>query len=162
MIEYKGDEFLYLVEVEEDDDKKTRRFFNQTDGSKEIESDSIDLETKDRTGSDYGSITESISLEGILTEDDPAIKYVKKSLRKKKLIKITEVNTRTLDAETGDYMISSFEQENSVGEFATYSLDAELNGSIKESELDELPDGAEEKAEDDDDDDDKKDDDDED
>lgn len=138
MKEFKGDEFLYLVEVEDND----RRFFNQTDGSSSIESDSIDLNTKDRTGSDYGSITESVSLEGVLTEGDPAIRFVKKQLRGKKLIKITELNTRTLEAESGMYMISSFEQTNSVGEFATYSLDAELNGSIKESELEEVPEGA--------------------
>jgi len=140
--EYKGDEFLYLVEVEDEDGTKDRRFFNQTDGSSTIDADSIDLDTKDRTGSDYGSITESVSLEGVLTEGDPAVKYVKKQLRKKRLVKITEVNTRTLDTESGDYMISSFEKTSTNGDFATYSLDAELNGDIKEGKLDEVPEGA--------------------
>lgn len=147
-IEYRGDEFLYLVEVEDDDGEKVRRFFNQTDGSSSIEADDIELETKDKTGSDYGSVTEEISIEGVMTKDDPAIPFIKKSIRKKRLVKIITVNTRDLSTEEGEYKIDEFEQTNEAGEFAEYEIDATLNGSIKEDELDELPDGAAEADED--------------
>jgi len=142
MKEYRGDEFLYLVEIEDGGIGTDHRFFNQTDGSSTIESDEIELNTKDRSGSDYGSVTESLSIEGILTEDDPAIKYIKKQIRKKQFVKITEINTRTLEAEYGSYKIDNFEQTNSNGEFVTYSLDASLNGTIKEKTLVEVPEGA--------------------
>lgn len=141
-IEYRGDEFLYLVEVEDDDGESVRRFFNQTDGSSSISSDDIELETKDKTGSDYGSVTEELSIEGVMTKDDSAIKYIRKSIRNKKLVRIITVNTRDLSTEEGLYKIDDFEQTNATGEYAEYSIDATLNGDIKEDELEELPDGA--------------------
>lgn len=142
MKEYRGDEFLYLVEIDDKGNGKDHRFFNQTDGTSSIETGDIELDTKDRSGSDYGNVTESLSIEGVLTQDDPAIPFVKKQARNKKFIKITEVNTRTLETESGMYKIDSFEQTNSNGEFATYSLEASLNGEIKEGELEEVPEGA--------------------
>lgn len=141
--EYRGDEFLYLVEVEDSEGNSTRRFFNQTDGTSSIDSDDIELETKDKTGSDYGSVTEELSIEGVLTKGDPAIPYIKKSIRGKKFVRIITVNTRDLSTEEGDYKIDSFEQSNSTGEFSEYSIDATLNGTLKEDELDKLPEGAE-------------------
>ncbi|SET69216.1 phage major tail protein, TP901-1 family [Oceanobacillus limi] len=149
--EYRGDEFLYLVEIEEEDGsgsttKTDYRPFNQTNGSNSIEADSIDLNTKDKTGSDYSNVTESLSLEGVFTENDPAIPYIKKSIRQKKLVKITTVNTRTLDTEFGKYKLDSFEQSNSNGEFATYSLEATLNGDIQVGTLTEVPEGAPDEA----------------
>lgn len=150
MKEYRGDDFLYLVEIEDGTSKKDHRFFNQTDGSSSIESDAIELDTKDRTGSDYGKVTESVSLEGVLTEGDPAVKYVKKALRNKKFVRITELNTRTLETESGLYMITSFEKTYSNGDFATYSLEADLNGSIQEGEIEEIPEGAPDSGMDDD------------
>lgn len=140
--EYRGDDFLYLIEVEDDDGESVRRFFNQTDGSSTIEADDIELETKDKTGTDYGSVTEELSIEGVLTKDDPAIPFIRKSIRKKKFVRIIEVNTEDLSTEEGMYKIDSFEKTSSTGEFAEYTIEASLNGSIKEDELDELPDGA--------------------
>ena len=141
-IEYRGDEFLYLVDVVDDDGATTHRPFNQTEGSSSISSDDITLETKDKTGSDYGSVTEELSLGGVLTKGDEAIPYIKSAIRGKELIKITKVNTRDLTTEEGNYKIDNFEQTDSSGEFAEYSISATLNGDITEGTLANLPDGA--------------------
>lgn len=138
-IEFKGEEIIFAVE---DELSAVIRPFNQTGGSKSIEADSIDLDTKDKTGSDYGKVTESVSLEGVLTEGDPFIEYIKGKIRAKELVKIYEINTRTLDSEHGMYMISSFEREYSNGDFATYSLEGTLNGAITPETLLTVPDGA--------------------
>src|SRR5699024_1183394 len=106
-VEYKGDEFLYLVEIPDESSTKNYRLFNQTDGNTDIEAESIELDTKDKTGEDYGKVSQSISIEGILTEGDEAVRYIKKAIRQKRFVKIIEVNTRTLDTEEGAYMISS-------------------------------------------------------
>jgi len=143
-IEYRGDDFLYLVEIE----NKEHRIFNQTDGSRSIEADDIELDTKDKSGADYGSVTETISIEGVLTEDDPAIPFLENAIRNKKMVKVTRLNTRDLSTETGNYKINNFETTSSNGEFANYSIDATLNGSIKEGELTEVPDGAPDEKED--------------
>lgn len=140
-IEYRGEEILFVVELA---GGTLARPFNQTGGSKDISADTIDLDTKDKTGSDYGKIAETVSLEGILTEGDPFIDDIKAAIRLKKLVKIYEVNTRTKKAEYGSYMISSFNREYSNGEFATYSLEATLNGVIVNVVLDAIPDGAKE------------------
>ena len=142
-IEYRGEEILFLVEVPATPSGvKSIRPFNQTGGSKDISADTIDLDTKDKTGSDYGKITETVSLEGILTEGDEFIDYIIGAIRSKQLVKIYEVNTRDLKAEHGMYMVSSFNREYSNGEFATYSLEATLNGVIAKETLVSIPDGA--------------------
>lgn len=142
-VEYRGEEILFLVEVPDTPGPtKNIRPFNQTGGSKEISADTIDLDTKDKTGSDYGKITETVSLEGILTEGDEFIDYIKNAIRTKQLVKIFEVNTRDLKAESGMYMISSFTREYSNGDFATYSLEGTLNGAVTAATLESVPDGA--------------------
>lgn len=141
-VEFKGEEFLYLVEIPNGSGSTEYRLFNQTGGSTTSEADSIDLATKDKTGSDYGNVTQNVSIEGILTEGDEAVKYIKKAQRDKEFVKITEVNTRDLSTERGNYMISSFERSFSVGEHATYTIEGALNGPIEEGELSTIPDGA--------------------
>lgn len=142
-IEYKGEEILFVVEVPDTPTgTKNIRPFNQTGGSKEISADSIELSSKDKSGMDYGKITESVSLEGILSEGDEFIDYIKEAIRSKQLVKIYEVNTRDKKAEHGLYMISSFNREYSNGDFATYSLEATLNGAITAETLLVVPDGA--------------------
>lgn len=143
-IEYRGEEILFAATIT---DQTTGdllvRPFNQTAGSSNMAADAIDLNTKDKSGSDYGNVTQEISLEGILTEGDPFIDYVKKAMREKKFIEIYEINKRTKEAEKGNYMISSFERSFGNAEFATYSLSGSLNGSITEETLTEIPAGAE-------------------
>lgn len=141
-IEYRGEETLYGVEVPDDLGTKVLRAFNQTDGSTNLSADEIDLDTKDKTGSDYGKVTEEISISGIITEGDPFVDLIKRSIRQKKFVKVVEINTRTLTTESGMYMISSFEQTFSNGEFSTYTLAGKLNGSIVDGTLEEVPAGA--------------------
>lgn len=141
-IEYRGEEFLFLVEVETELGETLIRPFNQTGGSVNIAADAIELSTKDKTGSDYGDVTQEITLEGIITEGDPFVDEMKKKLRNKELVKIYEVNTRTKKAEYGMYMVSAFDRDYAHPEYATYSLTASLNGDTTEETLIEIPDGA--------------------
>jgi TP901-1 family phage major tail protein len=142
-IEYKGDEILFAVAIPGELETETIvRPFNQTGGSTNISADSIDLSSKDKTGSDYGSITQEVSLEGIITEGDTFIDYIKGAIRAKELVKIYEINTRTKEAEHGMYMISSFEKSFGNGDFATYSLSGTLNGDVTEETLTVIPTGA--------------------
>lgn len=143
-VEYKGDDFLYLVEIpgELPADDASHRLFNQTDGSHSIEADEVELNTKDKSGSDYGAVTENVSIEGILTKNDPAIKYIRDSIRGKKLVKIIKVDTTNETTEEGKYKLNNFEQSDSVGEYSTYSIDATLNGKITDGTLTTVPEGA--------------------
>lgn len=139
---YKGDEFLFLVEIETDNGTSIVRPFDQTGGGVSSSADEIELDTKDRSGSDYGKVTQTISLEGNLTEGDPFPKAVLKAQREKKFVKIYEVNTRDLTAEYGLYMISSFDKDYSNGDMSTYSLSGTLFGDVCETKLNRIPDGA--------------------
>lgn len=142
-IEYRGEEILYVVEIEDEVDGEILiRPFNQTGGSTNITADSIELSTKDKSGSDYGDVTQEVTLEGIITEGDPFIDAMKNKIRNKEFVKIYEVNTRTKKAEYGMYMISAFDRDFSHGEFATYSLTGTLNGGVVEEQLTEVPEGA--------------------
>jgi TP901-1 family phage major tail protein len=141
-MEYRGEEILFAVAVDNGTGETIVRPFNQTGGSVNISADSIDLDTKDKTGSDYGKVTQEVSLEGIITEGDEFIDYIKTAIRSKKLVKIYEINTRTKEAEHGMYMISSFEKTFGNGEFATYSLSGTLNGEVTTETLTEVPAGA--------------------
>lgn len=138
-VEYRGAEFLYLVQVPGSEDF---RLFNQTDGSRDREAAEIELDTKDKTGADYGAITQTISIEGIITEGDDALDYIEEAQLDKKFVRIIEVNTRNMTTQSGAYMITSISNSYSNGEYATYTIDATLNGSITKGTLDVLPDGA--------------------
>ncbi|MBU8759264.1 phage major tail protein, TP901-1 family [Bacillus haynesii] len=137
-IEYRGEEFIYAVVTK----SGLLRPFNQTDGSTSISADTIDLDTKDKTGSDYGKVTQELSIEGVITEGDVFVSEIKEAIWKKQFVEIYEINTRTKEAEKGNYMISSFEKTYSNGDFATYSLGANLNGSLTKETLTEVPSGA--------------------
>src|SRR5690625_8003530 len=76
-IEYKCEETLFVVEIEGDDGAALHRPFNQTGGSVNIAADSVELSTKDKTGSDYGDVTQEASFEGIITEGDPFVDAIK-------------------------------------------------------------------------------------
>lgn len=142
-IEYRGEEILYAVTIPNEDGDTLVRPFNQTTGSKNLSADSIDLSSKDKSGSDYGNVTEEVAFEGIITEGDPFPDYIQQAIRNKQFVEIYEINTRTKKAEKGNYMISSFEKSFGNAEFATYSLNATLNGTTTEETLTTIPDGAE-------------------
>lgn len=141
-VEYLGEETLFAVAIENSQGEVLVRPFNQTDGSTNIAADEVDLNTKDKTGSDYGAVTQTITVEGLITEGDEFIDYVKDAVRKKEFIKVYEINTRTKEAEWGMYMVSAFDRTYTNGEFSTYSLSGTLNGSITKETLSEIPEGA--------------------
>lgn len=142
--EYLGDEWIYAVIIPPVDagTETTARVFNQTDGNHTIEAGDVELNTKDKTATGYGSVTESVSLEGVLTENDPAIPFITDSIRGRVYVEIMKINTRTLDAERGNYKLSNFEQTFSNEEFATYSLEAALYGTVTKTTVTEVPTGA--------------------
>lgn len=143
---YKGEDTLYLVEIESDNGKELVRPFDQTGGGTSLSSDDIDVSTKDRTGTEYGDVTQTVSLEGEIAEGDPFIKAMKQAIRNKKFVKIYEVNTLTKVAEYGFYKVNSFDLEHPNGESSTYSLEGSLFGKVTEITLTEIPDGAPEFA----------------
>src|SRR5690625_3570750 len=134
----KGEDTLYLVDLGDG----LIRPFDQTGGSTSFDIDELEVSTKDRTGTDYGDITEVRSFEGELVKGDPFIAGVKAAIRAKKFIEIYEVNTLTDEAEKGVHMISSFELDHEHGDFATYSLEARLFGEVQTITLTEIPAGA--------------------
>lgn len=139
---YKGEDTLYLVEVKTDTGKELVRPFDQTGGGTSLSSDDIDVSTKDRTGTEYGDVTQTVSLEGEIAEGDIFIKATKKAIRNKEFVKIYEVNTLTNEAEYGFYKINSFDLEYPNGESSTYSLEGSLFGKVTEIKLTEIPEGA--------------------
>lgn len=143
--EFLGDEFIYAVTIPDDGGGTgpvDARVFNQTDGNHTIEAGDVELNTKDKSATGYGTVTESVSLEGVLTQDDPAITYIEDSIRGRVYVDILRINTRTLDAERGSYKLSNFERTYSNEEFATYSLEAALYGTTTKETVTEVPPGA--------------------
>lgn len=139
---YKGEDFVFLVEIETDSGKELIRPFDQTGGSVSMSADEMEVATKDRNGSDYGNTTQTASLEGDIAHGDPFVKEMKKAIRNKKFVKIYEVNKITKEAEYGMYMISTFDREFANGEFATYSLEGALFSDVCSVTLTEIPEGA--------------------
>lgn len=139
---YKGEDTLYLVEIETSEGTQLIRPFDQTGGGTSLSSDDIEVSTKDRTGTDYGNVTQTISLEGEIVEGDPFVDAMKKAIRNKQFVKIYEVNVLTKEAEYGMYKINTFDREFPNGESSTYSLEGALFGNVQETTLTEIPDGA--------------------
>lgn len=139
---YKGEDVIYLIEVEGDNGASLIRPFDQTGGSTSITADELEVSTKDRSGTDYGDVTETRSFEGEIVYGDPFIPAIKAAIRGKKFVKIYEVDLITNKAEYGMHMISTFDREFSNGDFATYSVDANLFGTPCSMDLTEIPDGA--------------------
>mgnify|MGYP001340677877 FL=1 len=135
---FKGEDTLYLVDLGDG----LIRPFDQTGGSTSITADELEVSTKDRTGVDYGDVTETRSFEGELVHGDPFIAGIKAAIRNKEFVEIYEVNILTNQAEKGVHMISSFNLDHSHGDFATYTLDENLFGEVTTIELSEIPEGA--------------------
>ncbi|PEL75417.1 phage major tail protein, TP901-1 family [Bacillus toyonensis] len=147
--EFKGAETLYLLDIPQSDGKtvKTVRFFNQTSGKRSIEAKEIELKTKDKTGSDYGDVTQATSIEGICTEGDEGLDYVEEAITNKVLVRIHEVNLRSATAnafkvKSGTYMLNSLELSHENEEYSKYSIGLKLNGKLAKSTVAKVPDGA--------------------
>jgi len=140
---YKGEDRVFLVEVEDELGAKVLiRPFDQTGGSHTIEADELEVSTKDRQGTDYGDVTESRSFEGEIVHGDVFIDAIKDKMRNKEFVKIYDVDLITNKAEYGMHMITSFDMSFDHGDFATYSLDANLFGKPCKTTLTEIPEGA--------------------
>ncbi|PHG31262.1 phage major tail protein, TP901-1 family [Bacillus toyonensis] len=142
---YRGDEFIIAAKIKDPTDPTKEslvRPFDQTEDSHSIEADEIEAESKDRTITDYGKISETRSFSCTLSEGDPFYPAAKAAIRGKEYIEIYEINKRTLEAEIGTYMLNSFERSSSTGEFVTYSVESKLSGSVRKETLTIIPPGA--------------------
>ncbi len=135
----KGKDVVFAVRVPDD---LTLRVLYQTDGGRTKEREEVEISTKDIDAVDYGKKTETISFEGLLSNDDPALKSLEKAIDDAEYAEILEINTKTLEAKVGSYMISSFEVTFPDDESATYSFDAKLIGNTSEETLTQVPEGA--------------------
>src|SRR5690625_5437967 len=89
---YKGEDVLYLVDLGDG----LIRPFDQTGGSTSISSDDLEVSTKERTGVDYGDITEERSFVGDLVHSETLIKGVKQAIRNKCVIEYYDVYVVTI------------------------------------------------------------------
>lgn len=141
----KGKDIVYAVRVPGEGDKSdTLRVLYQTSGSRSKERDEVDVSTKDISGSAYGLKKETISFEGLMSADDPALQALEDAIDNAKYPEILEINVNTLKAKVGKYMISSFEVEYPGDDNATYSFEASLVGNTTEETLKTVPAGAKE------------------
>ncbi|MEK4178567.1 phage major tail protein, TP901-1 family [Aeribacillus sp. FSL K6-1121] len=139
----KGEKIIYAVRfTDEMSQQQILRVLYQTTGGRSYEADEIEVNTKDIDGVDYGSVTETISFEGLVGIDDPALEHLRDCIKNKKFAEILEINVDTKEAEVGKYMISSLEFEYPDEENATFSFEATLVGSTTNETLTEVPTGA--------------------
>lgn len=139
----KGKDIVYAVRVPlEGGSEDTLRVLYQTSGSRSKERDELEVTTKDISGSAYGEKTETVSFEGYMSTDDPALEALEDAIDNAKYAEILEINVNTLKAKVGTYMISSFEVEYPGDDNATYSFEATLIGETSEETLVEVPAGA--------------------
>ena len=139
----KGDKVVYAVRFTDDETtEQTMRVLYQTSGSRSISRDELDINTKDIDGTGYGSKEETISFEGLMSTDDPALERLEDDIRQGRYAEILEINIDTLEARVGTYMLSSFDIEYPDDENATYSVEARLIGDTEVETLTEVPAGA--------------------
>lgn len=139
----KGEKIVYAVRfTDEMSQQQILRVLYQTTGGRSYEADEIEVNTKDIDGVDYGSVTETISFEGLVGIDDPALEHLRDCIKNKKFAEILEINVDTKEAEVGKYKISSLEFEYPDEENATFSFEAALVGSTTNETLTEVPAGA--------------------
>lgn len=137
----KGQEIVYAVRITEGTEE-TLRVLYQTSGGRSKSRDEIEISTKDLDGVDYGKKSESISFEGLLSTNDPALEQLEKHIDDATFAEILEININTLDAKVGTYMVSSFDVDYPDDDSATYSFEAKLVGNTTKETLTKVPDGA--------------------
>ncbi|EAE5415595.1 TPA_asm: phage major tail protein, TP901-1 family [Listeria monocytogenes] len=141
-LEYTGSDIIYLVSIPGTDGETYVRPFNQTDGTTSVEADDIELETKDKSETNYGKVSQTVSFGGIMTTGDEAFPYMLNALRKKQYVSITELDMKTKKGEKGVYKLNSFERDNGVGANVSLSVEAALSGEVTEVTLTDVPEGA--------------------
>lgn len=135
----KGKDVVFAVRVPDD---QTLRVLYQTDGGRSKEREEEEINTKDIDAVAYGKKTETISFEGLLSNEDPALKSLEQAIDDAEYAEILEINTKTLEAKVGMYMVSNFDVTFPNDESATYSFDAKIIGNTRNETLTEVPEGA--------------------
>lgn len=139
----KGQDKVFAVRFTDGESaEQTLRVLYQTSGGRSKSRDEIDIATKDIDGTDYGRLTETISFEGLVSTDDPALEQLEKHIDDATFAEILEININTLEAKVGSYMISSFDVEYPDDDSATYSFEARLIGTTTTETLATVPGGA--------------------
>ena len=139
----KGDKIVYAIRFEDElGSGQILRALYQTAGSRSKSRDEVEINTKDIDGADYGKKTETVSFEGLVSTDDPALEQIERHLDEALFAEILEINIDTLDAKVGKYMISSLDFDYPDDESATYSFDGRLIGNTTKETLVEVPEGA--------------------
>lgn len=138
----KGKDKIFAVRVPDGELGNVLRVLYQTSGSRSKSRDEIEVNTKDISGSDYGNKTETISFEGLMSKDDPALEALESAIDDGEFVEILEIDINTLEAKVGKYMISTFDVEYPGDDNATYSIEASLVGATKTETLTEVPEGA--------------------
>ena len=137
----KGQDVVFAVRFTEGTEQ-TLRVLYQTSGGRSKSRDEVEISTKDLDGVDYGKKTETISFEGLMSTDDPALEQLEKHIDDATYAEILEININTLEAKVGKYMVSSFDVDYPDDESATYSFEAKLIGNTTSETLATVPDGA--------------------
>jgi len=144
--EMQGGDIVYAIVLPPSEtgesSEQLKRVYNQNTGTYTIESESTELNTKDKTGSGYGANTETVSFEGVHTEGDMTMPYIKKAIRQHIFVEIVEINLRTKRGERGLFQLSNYEKSSENGSNLTYSVEATLNGEMRDIEIENIPEGA--------------------
>lgn len=139
----KGQQVVFAVRFEDElSAEQTLRVLYQTSGGRSKTREELEISTKDIDGTDYGKKEETISFEGLMSDDDPALAQLEKHIDDATFAEILEININTLEAKVGKYMLSSFDVEYPDDESATYTFDAKLIGNTTVETLVEVPEGA--------------------
>ncbi len=139
----KGKDVVYAVRFTDGATaEQTLRVLYQTSGGRSKSRDEIDISTKDIDGTEYGKLTETISFEGNMGTDDPALEQLEKHIDDATFAEILEININTLEAKVGMYMLSSYDADYSNEDSATYSFEAKLIGKTTRETLAVVPEGA--------------------
>ncbi len=139
----KGDKIVFAIRfTDAQSEEKTLRVLYQTTGSRSKSRDEIEVNTKDIDGVDYGKKEETVSFEGLMGTDDPALEQLERHIDEALFAEILEINIDTLEAKVGKYMISSLEFEYPDEENATYSFEGKLIGKTTKETLTSVPEGA--------------------
>ena len=139
----KGDKVVYAIRfTDEMSAEQMLRVLYQTSGSRSKSRDEIEISTKDIDGVDYGKKEETISFEGLMGTDDPALEQLERHIDEALYAEILEINIETLEAKAGKYMISSLDFDYPDDESATYSFEGKLIGNTTKETLTEAPVGA--------------------
>lgn len=137
-----GSKRIYAIRfTDEQSTEQTLRVLNQTGGNRSKEYDDVEISTKDLSGVDYGNKTETVSFEGLVTKDDPALAKIEALADAKQFVEILEIDIDSLKAKVGSYKVNSLEFDYPNDDSASYTIEATLFGDMTEETLTTVPEG---------------------